>query len=57
MNTALRAKWAWNLRAEEKNSWSTLPGVVDEEIRQIFNAAARVVAGKGDIVFSGWING
>jgi hypothetical protein len=60
MHTAFKVRWAWNLRAEERKPWCTLASPVEEKVRQIFNAASKVIIGNGERCFfwtDKWING
>jgi hypothetical protein len=46
---------SWNLRAVEKKSWCDLAYPVNEQVRDIFNSAAKVVVGNGKRIFF-WTN-
>ena len=48
LSKAFRVRWAWNLRANEKRPWCNLAEPQDENIREIFNAAAKVALGNGE---------
>jgi hypothetical protein len=47
MSTALRVRWAWNLRAEVQKTFCSLVSPLEEQGRNIFNAAATMVVGNG----------
>ena len=50
MHSALQVSLAWNARMADK-AWSPLMTPVDEKIRHLFNAAARVEVGNGEKTF------
>ena len=50
MHSALQVSWAWNARTADK-AWSPLMTPVDDKIRHLFNAAARVDLGNGEKTF------
>ena len=47
MHSALQVSWAWNARTADK-AWSPLMTPVDDKVRHLFNAAARVDLGNGE---------
>ena len=60
LSKAFRARWAWKLRASEKRPWCDLATPEDEDVRAIFNAAAKVVLGNGGRTkfwSDRWVNG
>jgi hypothetical protein len=60
MSTAMRVRWAWNMRVGDLKPWCSLATPMEEQDRHLFNAATRVVVGNGKRCFfwmDNWING
>jgi hypothetical protein len=55
MSVALRVRWAWSLRTEAGKPWRELASPMDEQVRGMFNTAARMLAMERSS--SGWTNG
>jgi hypothetical protein len=51
MSTALKVRWAWNLRVGNLKPWCTLAAPSEEQVNHILIAAANMVIGDGKRCF------